>query len=188
MKVGGLPYRDSASPWPTDNAGIPLTFQAQIVFADSRDIIPEVPGDILLVFSDDDIKLYFEWVSIDENMLLVQYDEIPEQMERVKPYFGTRHRTFDIIDTSKNDDLLINNTDGTKIGGIPNWCQEVYTKLNGNFLCQLQSVLPVSGSQYPLMNRETCEDEYESLLFGGLAIMYAFFDGTNIDYVLLAED
>lgn len=51
-KIGGLPYRAADAPWPLDASGAPMTFVAQICFADSRDLIPETPGDILLIFSE----------------------------------------------------------------------------------------------------------------------------------------
>ncbi|MBO0791472.1 MAG: DUF1963 domain-containing protein [Ktedonobacteraceae bacterium] len=51
-KVGGLPYRAAEAPWPLAPCGTPLTFVAQICFADSHDIIPALPGDILLLFAE----------------------------------------------------------------------------------------------------------------------------------------
>src|SRR5262245_4812542 len=66
-KVGGLPYRPSDAPWPSDGRGEPMRFIVQICFADSRDLVPPLPGDILLVFGDDDAlvaepeRLVFEW-------------------------------------------------------------------------------------------------------------------------------
>ncbi|MCG3131095.1 MAG: hypothetical protein FLDDKLPJ_01871 [Phycisphaerae bacterium] len=49
-KIGGVPYWPAKEPWPTDDAGNAMTFLAQICFADSRDIVGYLPGDVLLLF------------------------------------------------------------------------------------------------------------------------------------------
>src|SRR5579862_2631453 len=51
-KIGGLPYRAADTPWPLAPSGTPMPFVAQICFADSRDLALELPGDILLIFSE----------------------------------------------------------------------------------------------------------------------------------------
>lgn len=185
-KVGGLPYRESSSTWPCGDDGIPYTFEAQITFADSKDILPELPGDILLIFQDDNIKLHFEWINIDEKLKLVQYEDVPNQPERVQPYFGTRYRTYD-IPASEQDDLSINVIDGTKVGGIPAWCQDE-AQIDGQYLCQLETIYPSWGIPYPLMNCDLLEGSNRDLLFGGIAVMYAFIDGNIINYELHAGD
>jgi hypothetical protein len=48
-KLGGVPYLPTAMPWP-ERDGTVGDFYAQLVFADSRDLVPELPGDVLLVF------------------------------------------------------------------------------------------------------------------------------------------
>ena len=50
-KVNGLPYRPRTRPWPRDESGEPLTFLCQFCFADSKDHIAQLPGDVLLVFA-----------------------------------------------------------------------------------------------------------------------------------------
>ena len=49
-KVGGLPYRAAGKPWPIAQSGAPMTFLTQFCFVDSRDLVPPLPGDMLLVF------------------------------------------------------------------------------------------------------------------------------------------
>src|SRR5262245_52323890 len=66
-KIGGVPYRPRSSTWPRNGEGKPVRFIAQLCFADSRDIFGELPGDVLLIFGDDDAllvepeRLVFEW-------------------------------------------------------------------------------------------------------------------------------
>lgn len=50
-KIGGLPYRAADALWPLTPGGTPMTFVAQICFADSRDLTPQLPADIMLIFS-----------------------------------------------------------------------------------------------------------------------------------------
>ena len=52
-KVGGLPYWPTHQLWPERPDGEPCQFLAQINFTDSTDLVPELPGDILLVFAKD---------------------------------------------------------------------------------------------------------------------------------------
>lgn len=49
-RTGGIPYWPKNRPWPTNWRGIPMTFVAQINFADSGDLFDGLPGDILVVF------------------------------------------------------------------------------------------------------------------------------------------
>jgi len=49
-KISGVPYRAAGKPWPLAPSGIPMNFVAQFCFADSRDLLPPLPGDLLLVF------------------------------------------------------------------------------------------------------------------------------------------
>ena len=69
-KIGGVPYRPRSLPWPRDGEGRRIRFIAQLCFADSRDIVGDLPGDVLLIFGDDDAllvapeRLVFEWSSL----------------------------------------------------------------------------------------------------------------------------
>jgi hypothetical protein len=63
-KIGGLPFRPADSKWPTRCDGEPLVFLAQFNFSDSKDLTGELPGDVLLIFTDHAHSLkqfHFEW-------------------------------------------------------------------------------------------------------------------------------
>jgi hypothetical protein len=53
-KIGGVPYWPKSEPWPQNADEEPLQFIGQICFADSRDLFPKLPGDVLLIFTDGD--------------------------------------------------------------------------------------------------------------------------------------
>lgn len=75
-KIGGVPYRPRGLAWPQDCHGCPMVFLAQICFAESKDHIGQLPGDVLVIFAqmvltpfwsrpslsfEYDESLYFEW-------------------------------------------------------------------------------------------------------------------------------
>jgi hypothetical protein len=49
-KVGGKPFRGKR-PWPRGSDGRPLAFLMQLNFTDSRDLVGELPGEVLSVFA-----------------------------------------------------------------------------------------------------------------------------------------
>ena len=53
-RIGGLPYRPRCLPWPMDVQGHPKEFVCQIDFSDSRRLLPELPGEIMLLFASED--------------------------------------------------------------------------------------------------------------------------------------
>jgi hypothetical protein len=77
-----------------------VRFIAQLCFADSRDIVGELPGDVLLIFGDDDSplvepqRLAFEWSSLGIQECAL---EVPQMgaSELLAPYYGVIHRTED---------------------------------------------------------------------------------------------
>jgi len=121
-KVSGLPYRAAGKPWPTAPSGVPMAFVAQFCFADSRDLVPPLPGDLLLVFIEGkelqlkrpaskwspnifydfvwgygdhrDSSVIFEWVSLGD-FPLITLEEIPNLPWRITPLYGTLYRTWD---------------------------------------------------------------------------------------------
>lgn len=112
-KVGGLPYRPRGLPWPiSKDTGDPLIFVAQFRFNESRDIIGETPGDILLTFFDGFCAVpydeclgppVFEWYSLAIEDL-IEPEEIPKQKLGDFPIcYGVRHRTVDYLDDSAVD-------------------------------------------------------------------------------------
>lgn len=67
--VGGVPYRPANEPWPMSIGGEPMVFLAQYRFTESKDVVGDVPGDMLLVFAESrrlhatqpQHFLHFEW-------------------------------------------------------------------------------------------------------------------------------
>lgn len=147
-KVNGPPYRPAQRPWPTSADGDPMTFLAQFRFTESRDLVGQTPGDLLLVFATDDSlfpfdqpqeTLLFEWyrLGLDD---LVSAEGCPPPRWRFAHCHGVRHRTVDYpgLDAEKfflrvvprearhdvPDDLVVRPLcclDGMKIGGAPLW-------------------------------------------------------------------
>lgn len=72
-KIGGVPYWPAGREWPRSSAGTPMTFIAQFNFADSLDIVGQLPGDLLVIFgalrwySRDELKqVNMEWLTTDD--------------------------------------------------------------------------------------------------------------------------
>ncbi len=103
-KLGGLPYRPADAPWPRDEQGHPLAFLGQIRFVESRDIVGNVPGDLLLVFVNGEEDFCGEWTSdsfVFEWQKLGIRDPLkeagaPTTVLQVPQWYGVRHRTFDL--------------------------------------------------------------------------------------------
>lgn len=66
-RIGGLPYRPRGLPWPLDEQGHPDEFVCQIDFTDSRSLVPELPGEIMLLFAPEEGMGPFtlEWFRLD---------------------------------------------------------------------------------------------------------------------------
>src|SRR5215469_4040403 len=121
-KISGVPYRAAGKPWPMAPSGAPMNFVAQFCFADSHDLFPALPADLLLVFIEGkalqlrprrpggsrnvihefmwgdgdrrDSAVAFEWVSLG-NMPLITQEEMPETPWNITPCYGTIYRTWD---------------------------------------------------------------------------------------------
>ena len=120
-QIGGLPYRPRTALWPRDLDGQTMTFVAQIRFAESRDVVGPVPGDVLLVFMHPEWPAFVkcEWHSegLDE---LTQVEDVPESAWRFVHCWGQRHRTCDYSADSggfASHRLAVLNA--TKVGGYP---------------------------------------------------------------------
>jgi hypothetical protein len=178
-KIGGLPYYEAGKPWPTAPSGIPLTFVAQICFADSRDITPALPGDLLLIFTEaknwgteedplydfmgeaeDDSYLLFEWVSFHDCPLISQ-QEIPETGLRILPCSAALYRTWDYpqVDGFAYPDLaedIPGVIEATKIGGICPWSETPWSTYAGGetsfYLCSLRSIDHERYWPFPFLN------------------------------------
>ena len=176
-KIGGVPYRPRSSTWPRDGEGKPVRFIAQLCFADSRDILGDLPGDVLLIFGDDDAllvepeRLVFEWSSLGLRELAV---EVPQMAggELLTPYYGVIHRTEDWPDAPEEIPGVF---EGTKIGGLPRFIQDEPTPI-GRFLAALGSI-SAGYSAYPLINElEPRGWSHGDLMIGDMGSLYLFLD------------
>jgi hypothetical protein len=174
-KIGGLPYRPSDIAWPRDEKGEPQRFIAQLCFADSRHLVPELPADVLLVFGDDDAlvaepeRLVFEWWRLTSAPLVSQ---LPAVEGPLVPYHAHLHRTDDW------DEAVF---EGTKIGGLPKFIQGV-PDISGTFIGTLGSISVPEDQRHPFVNvaepRGWSDDN--DLMIGDMGSLYLFLrpDGT----------
>jgi Domain of unknown function (DUF1963) len=134
-KIGGLPYRPARLAWPVAGNGTHLTFVAQFCFADSRDLVGALPGDVLLIFGTENLiydtvenlaargELLFEWYPLGLDQL-VEADQIPPVGWPIAPCYGFLRRQPEPA----------GGHEGTRIGGErPFWAQRDQ-RINGRFL------------------------------------------------------
>ena len=168
-KVGGLPYRPAGLPWPVDEIGNPLRFIAQLCFVDSQELVPKPPGDLLLIFGDDDAlvgepdRLVFEWWPLAPTQLI---SEVPARDDALAPFYALLHRTDDW------EDAIF---EGTKIGGLPKFIQEV-PECSGTFLAALGSISVATDELNPFVNvAEPRGWSHENdLMIGDMGSLYLF--------------
>lgn len=205
-KVGGLPYRPQGKPWPqsvpdAESPSHPMTFLAQFNFSESRDLFPDLPGEIVLIFAENEEfatpnALTFEWYDYGITSL-VEPDEIPVPDWEFVSCFGFHHRTIDFARTedfglidSRSEGLLV--LPATKIGGFPahsldEWYGTVDSTPAGEltFLCQLNAILPRPEQYYPWLNQREPLDLKEhtnptqTLILGDCGTVAFYLDGTG---------
>jgi hypothetical protein len=175
-KIGGVPFRSGSKPWPTTKDGRPRCFVSQLSFVDSRDLYPDLPGDVLLVFVDptDYFDGYaLEWVTLEERNL-VTAAQIPEIWieASVNPFTGDKyprhmlvplqvchgvvHRTFDLPPRDPRFSNIFQGwqvacLEGTKIGGVPAELQGPTT--TKRFLGAIGSISPQPNCPFPWVNQ-----------------------------------
>lgn len=184
-KVGGLPYRPASRIWPCDKSGQPLVFLAQFCFADSGDLIPYLPGEVLLIFGGPwDEPLHFEWTSLLETETLIEAEAIPGQDWTPRTCYGTLYRTWDCPDLEVSPRLynhsnLINILEATKIGGVPIRIENA--EIEGRFLAALGTISPPRDEPWPWVNQASPESKsYEDLKWGDLGSLFLFWDGKQV--------
>jgi hypothetical protein len=179
-KIGGLPYVPSGKRWPIAPSGVPLTFVAQVCFADSRDITPVLPGDVLLIFAEGkersyqaevhydfawgdgderDSAVHFEWATLGDTEL-VTADEVPSTGWQIMPCYAAIHRTWDYptADGFAYPDVadhIPTVNEATKIGGVCPWLDELESAgavPPGEYLCSLSSLSPKIYKPFPFLN------------------------------------
>ena len=173
-KVGGLPYRPANLAWPSEVDGTPLTFLAQFDFTDSFDIVGDIPGEVLLVFTPDNNEigsvkpLHFEWQPLGMTGL-ISAEEVPEQRWRFRPCYGYRHRTVSYPQAKRKpefeankypmcqgleiqSDYLLLQFQAMQIGRAPYFIQQADDQLPGQMLCTINTVCFDGDKPYPWIN------------------------------------
>jgi hypothetical protein len=182
-KIGGLPYRPAEVPWPSAEEGQPMTFLAQFCFSGSTDLVGALPGDVLLVFAEDNQAYYpspygddnrfrFEWYPLGLPNLLTA-SQVPETSWKLVPCAGVVQRTSESRGSYE----------GVKIGGAPHWTQ-VANEVDesdwpGAFLCALGPLrfLPESASCPPMQPPRQYGKGYELLELGDGGTLNFFHGG-----------
>jgi hypothetical protein len=206
-KVGGLPYRPRALPWPRNNYNEPMTFLAQFCFIDSRDIVGALPGDVLLVFAptvDPPDFFHFEWYPMELDDL-VGAEGVPSQPWSFPPCFGYTYRTKcypegeigddgDVMvgDTEVRSTWLLHRFQATQIGRHPMLIQfeDDEREIKGRVLCALNSVEPSLFDPHPWINhaeplytdRSRVPKDYDYLSFGDAGCVYISMDDAGKVY------
>lgn len=205
-KLGGVPHRESAEPWPTDGTK-PYTFVSQFCFADSRDIVSDmIPDDVMLVFFKgadsiyDRNSIHIEWSSIDLASAITA-DECPAPSFTVPQLSGHIYRTNeypasgDIFEQAGHYNCyLFPTTQSTKIGRETFFTQNDPRGPDDQLLCALNSVHPStypSGAKWPFIGLETLpedwnqpNDDYEwgkyRMMFADVGCMYFMIDKNGV--------
>ena len=193
-KVGGLPYRPANLAWPTEADGSPLTFLAQFDFTDSFDIVGEIPGEVLLVFTPDNNEdgpiesLHFEWQPLGMNDL-ISAEDVPVQRWRLNPCYGYRHRTVSYPQAKRRPECEANKYpmcqgleiwsdyhllqfQAMQIGKAPFFIQlEDSGRLPGQMLCTINSVCIDGDMPFPWINHPAPLTPEESRAFDNYLMM-----------------
>lgn len=138
-KLGGPPYRPARLPWPTTATGEPRVFFGQVCFADSLDLVGDLPGDVLLIFTHGEHdhtsgELHFEWHPLGIGEPVAPAD-VPETPWHVFPCFMHLSRRARPADADGPQEWA----QWAKIGGYPHWIQDEPRRY-GTFLAALEGV------------------------------------------------
>jgi hypothetical protein len=95
-KIGGIPYWPKHKNWPLNEDDEPLQFIAQFCFADSTDLVSNLPGDILTMLAPYPAFGQHElvWHRFDEGET-VEEEEFPSSIHCLTPFHAVLHRTAD---------------------------------------------------------------------------------------------
>ena len=170
-QVGGSPYWPVDKPWPQFD-GQPGTFLAQLNFADSRDLLPDLPGEILCLFvkdedfyADEAFQAFWLPAGLED---LVEVGNHPQATFPLLYAHGIRFRTVDDLgkrdrysdpeDESEDAEVAFEAAiiAGTKIGGAI-WDPQDYAPevADGEtFLGSLCSIQGAPECPWPWANQE----------------------------------
>jgi hypothetical protein len=166
-RIGGLPYRPRGLPWPLDEQGHPDEFVCQIDFSDSRSLVPDLPGEIMLLFAPEegigpftlewypsgltDLMSAREFPRFDFTFPMLQSESVfcylyetydfPEANGRIQ---GTRFESWKSFDYPC----------GSKIGG---YCKS--TPPGSEHIFTLESIRLIYGEPYPFVDRKDWEPD-----------------------------
>lgn len=113
-KIGGLPFWPRGRAWPHSDRDLPLPFLAQFDFRDSKDIVGDLPADILLLFGDkrSPSKVVAKWQSSKYSGPLVQPEDMP--IAPTSPcFYGVRWRTESFPHARLPKELILE--DGSRV-------------------------------------------------------------------------
>ena len=202
-KLGGVPYLPAAMAWP-ERDGTFGDFYGQLCFLDSKDLVPPLPGDVLLVFRFHDLEhnswdreLYdFRWVDVKAQELISPAAVRTSRVCQGEPdpaFGGYRMRTYDIpgqVERIRADASLpschLHNAEVTKIGGAATDVQSVWepkVPRDHRFLGQFTALWPAVGVPWPVVDRpapvaEFPSPEFKALVSGpGDGVTCLYLDG-----------
>jgi hypothetical protein len=205
-KIGGIPYWPASQAWPIGNSGRPLQFLGQICFADSKDLTGPLPGDVLLLFSEDAEDpgpIHFEWQALGLTEVLGP-GEAPDSASPFAPCHGFIYRTTSYpkarrLAASKQaeyptwkgaevwQEFFVPCVSATQIGEAPFYIND--NPRPARALCALNTVSPEPVGPFPWVNRpeplfrsvdewldQPKEDETRWFTFGDTGCVYVFID------------
>lgn len=198
-KLGGVPHRESAKPWPKDANDKPYTFVAQYCFADSKDIISDkIPGEVMLVFFKDAKSMYdpqaihVEWSSMELDSPLTK-EKCPAPSFVVPQLSGHIYRTNEYPESrgvfkeeGHAEYYLFPTTQASKIGRETYFIQHDVRGPGEELLCTLNSLHP-SKSKWPYIDLEDLPDDWNKpdepygwgryrMMFADLGCLYFVID------------
>ncbi|MCA8943825.1 MAG: DUF1963 domain-containing protein [Planctomycetes bacterium] len=164
-RLGGLPYLLADQPWPV-HMDCPGSFIGQLDFRDSRDLVPETPGDVLMVFQFLDLydRLDVEswesecfrgfWTTVDDRARVTQSDQLTPPFSP-SILHGYRCRTLDRLEFEDEEGTCLVTAPAAKIGGHPYDAQSNDAAIphGHRFLGQLAAIWPRLEAPYPSVDR-----------------------------------
>ena len=163
-RIGGLPYRPRDLEWPKDRDGRPKEFVCQIDLSDSSRLLPELPGQIMLLFASDeegsDDAFTLEWYPLGLRDLVSSRD-LPKfnftfPMVRGAPVSCYLYETFDYPEAT-------NRTRGTRFEKWNSFGMPCGAKIGGfcksstpenQHILTLESIRFIVDEPYPFVRRK----------------------------------
>jgi hypothetical protein len=187
-KIGGLPYRPADKPWPTDTDNTPMAFWGQFCFSQSKDLVPKLPGEVLLIFGHFGAtwNFAFEWYELGMSEL-VQEEHVPpiSSWRRFPARYGLKCRTVDYAFNHATEAFALWTVAmGTKIGGLPRRLPPD-KPFSRRLLASLGSLSPAADIEYPWGNTRdpidyTSYDGPDEFCINDLEVCYVLIDTDGV--------